>query len=152
MFFMTHGSEVGTEEAIRRALKDGKTVAIPRTHPLTGRIAAVRIQSIDEGLVPGVYGIREPRKGKTLGPASFDLVVVPGLAFDSNGNRIGYGKGCYDRWLKKVKTEKRVALAYDLQVVREAPHTSDDLPVGTIITERRVINCAQKRNRITRKE
>lgn len=147
MFFMTHGSEVLTDDAIRSALAEGKTVALPRIDPKTGVLSAVKVVSLDEDLVTGAYGIREPRSGKRLRPGSLDAVLVPGLAFDRAGNRIGYGKGYYDRWLCRIKREKRISLAYDLQIVRAVPHTSLDLPVGMIITEKRVLRCMQNKKR-----
>ncbi|OIP79955.1 5-formyltetrahydrofolate cyclo-ligase [Candidatus Peregrinibacteria bacterium CG2_30_44_17] len=69
-----------------------------------------------------------------------DLCIVPGLAFDNRGHRIGYGKGFYDGLLSKVAAPK-VALAYDFQVVEEVPKEDHDIPVNSIITPSEIIEC-----------
>ncbi|MDR3253687.1 MAG: 5-formyltetrahydrofolate cyclo-ligase, partial [Endomicrobium sp.] len=70
---------------------------------------------------------------------NIDLIFVPGLAFDVLGYRMGYGKGYYDRWLKNLPSEKIVGLAYDFQIADKLPSEKYDIPVGLIITEKRVI-------------
>jgi 5-formyltetrahydrofolate cyclo-ligase len=69
---------------------------------------------------------------------------VPGLAFDESGHRLGYGKGFYDKWLKKFRKEKRVGACFDFQAVKRLPKTETDTPVGLIITDKRVIRAGQQ--------
>ena len=67
------------------------------------------------------------------------MVFIPGIAFDARGYRTGYGKGYYDRWLKSVPLEKTVGLAYDFQITDKLPTEEYDIPVGVIITEKRIM-------------
>ncbi len=66
-------------------------------------------------------------------------MFVPGLAFNEKGYRIGYGKGYYDRWLKRFQAAKRIGLAYNFQVLKKLPKTKKDIKVGIIVTEKRII-------------
>ena len=146
MFFVTHGSEVVADIMIERALKDGKRTVVPKADTGTCTLKAHAIKSLDRHLRPCAYGIREP---KTLlcpevPPRGIDLVFVPGIAFDLSGHRLGYGKGYYDRWLKKFGIKKRVGLCFDFQLKRRIPRTENDLPVGRIITEKRAVEIDSK--------
>jgi len=90
----------------------------------------------------GAYGILEPRK-KFLRLREYDeteLVIVPGIAFDEKGDRIGYGGGYYDALLKKMNAIK-IALAYEFQVMKEIPCEEHDVKMDFIITEKRVVEC-----------
>ncbi|MCX6768088.1 MAG: 5-formyltetrahydrofolate cyclo-ligase [Candidatus Micrarchaeota archaeon] len=139
MFYVSTGREVDTLPAIRRALGE-KTVAVPFVQG--GEIVPVRINGMDE-LVPGSFGVLEPRReavdGNRVEPREIDLVVVPGVAFDGKGNRVGYGKGYYDKFLKKTRGAAAVALAYEFQVLQSVPVEEHDVVVGKIITEKREI-------------
>ncbi len=137
MFYMGVNKEVKTEEAVKAALEAGKTAAAPVSDLENGKITPIKLTSLSS-LRPGAYGILEPSGGKELEPAEIELAVVPGLAFDSNGNRVGYGLGFYDRFLKESGA-KRVALAYEIQVVDKVFATGDDVPMDLIVTEKRVI-------------
>ncbi|MBI4399828.1 5-formyltetrahydrofolate cyclo-ligase, partial [Candidatus Micrarchaeota archaeon] len=98
------------------------------------------IRSLEE-LAPGAYGILEPKK-EFLRPAGYEeiqLVIVPGIAFDLKGNRIGYGLGYYDKLLPKLKCPK-LALAFNFQVLPEIVEEKHDVKVDKIITETDVIN------------
>lgn len=146
MFYITHGTEVGTEHLIEDALKDGKTVALPVADTKRRKLCAAKICSINDDCGPGAYGIREP-KHSTCKPVShkkIDMVIVPGIAFDEKGYRIGYGKGYYDGWLTNFPAPKIVALAYDFQLVGQLPKDSHDKRMGTIITETRTIKTTIK--------
>jgi 5-formyltetrahydrofolate cyclo-ligase len=102
-------------------------------------------------LVPGRYGIREPVGDQPL-PHRGDgglAVFVPGVAFDRNGNRLGRGKGWYDRLLAGLDARvPRIALAYEFQLLEEVPVERGDLPVHTIVTEKRVIACGSMEDRV----
>jgi 5-formyltetrahydrofolate cyclo-ligase len=146
MFFVTHGSEVFTEDAIETAWKDDKQVAVPLVDAQQHRLKAALIRSLETDLAYGMYSIREPKLDicRMVTPDAIDLVLVPALGFDKNGNRIGYGKGFYDTWLQQFPVEKRIGLAFDFQIVQAVPVEEHDIPVGAIVTEQRIITIDQK--------
>lgn len=95
-----------------------------------------------EQLQAGRFGIPEPGSDSlSIEPDKLDLVIVPGVAFDSGGRRIGYGKGYYDRYLPKVPTQKRIALAFGVQMVERIPAGERDQGVGLVVTEFGIIFC-----------
>jgi 5-formyltetrahydrofolate cyclo-ligase len=146
MFFVSHGSEVITDIMIGQALRDGKHAAVPRTDPANCGISAHKVKSLEHDLEPRTYGIREPKPGSCpeVAPGKIDLVLVPGVAFDAAGHRIGYGKGYYDKWLKKFAIGKRVGICFDCQLIRSVPKTESDMPVAKIVTEKRVVEIESK--------
>jgi 5-formyltetrahydrofolate cyclo-ligase len=87
---------------------------------------------------PGAWGIPEPQFDKAEAIERIEAVLVPGLAFDESGNRLGFGQGYYDRVLQGYLGRK-VGLAYDFQVLNKIPHTATDLVCDWIVTEMRVI-------------
>lgn len=142
MFYLSCGSEVVTDFMINSAFGSGKTVVVPSIKNFrNGEMYAVKISRLEDACL-SAYGIRQPEinSGNIVEKDNVDLVFVPGLAFDIKGYRTGYGKGCYDRWLKSVPFEKTVGLAYDFQVTEQLPIGKYDMPVGIIITEKRVIH------------
>lgn len=148
MFYVTHGSEVRTEGMMERAWRSGKNVVVPFVEDEEKpSISCARIRSIDGDLRKGSYGIREPVPGRceVFQKDRIDLVIVPAVAFDRSGHRIGYGKGCYDRWLRNIPLQKRIGLAYDMQIVDRLPVESTDVPVGMIVSEKRVLEINRKR-------
>ncbi|TAL55603.1 MAG: 5-formyltetrahydrofolate cyclo-ligase [Nanoarchaeota archaeon] len=96
----------------------------------------------DGKLVDGPYSTKQPpcEKKRAVKLSSIDIAIVPGVAFDKKGNRIGYGKGYYDRLLSKIDA-KKVGLAYGFQVFENLPAESHDIKVDYIVTENRVIKC-----------
>ncbi len=139
--YASFSNEVLTDELLKAALRDGKEVSYPlvaRDNPR--RLKFYRVSSVDE-LGPGSYDIREPkpRSGGEVEISGLDLVVVPGVAFDRAGARLGYGKGYYDMALKGAACPV-VALAYDFQVLdEEIPAEAHDVPVGAVVTEKRIV-------------
>ncbi|MDR0869152.1 MAG: 5-formyltetrahydrofolate cyclo-ligase [Planctomycetaceae bacterium] len=104
-------------------------------------ILAVRVFSLDE-LAPQTFGILEPKQDITtdpqrlVSPEEIAFVLVPGLAFDRQGNRLGRGKGYYDRFLRKIPPETFTAgLAFECQIVEQIPVCAHDEPVSMVITE-----------------
>ena len=132
-------SEVATHGIIDAALKCGKAVYLPRCAE-QGEMHAIRIMSLDD-LRPGKYFIPEPVGTDELMGAP-DLTIVPGLAFDSYGGRMGYGGGYYDRFLANVNTT--AALAYTCQVIERVPTGAHDAPVNYIITPAGIIACDER--------
>lgn len=130
--------EVDTSSVAVAALKAGKTVAFPVV--AGDNMVLRRIASLDE-LEPGAFGIPEPPlRNEAVSPEAFDLIVVPGVAFDLRGNRIGYGKGYYDRLLHPLEGKGRlVGFCHDFQLVDSIAGEPHDVRLDLIITEKRVI-------------
>lgn len=139
MFYISKGSEVHTRRMIKEAMKRGKRVAVPVTKLDERELAVSELLDFDE-LTPGAFDVPEPKDPKLISAGEVDLIVVPGIAFDMRGYRLGYGLGFYDRFLSSVREDAIiVALAYDSQVLDEMPNERHDVPADAIITESRVI-------------
>jgi 5-formyltetrahydrofolate cyclo-ligase len=150
MFYLSCGSEVVTDFMINSAFDSGKVVVVPAIKNFEyEEMYAVKILRLEDACL-SVYGIRQPEinSDSIVKRGNIDLIFVPGIAFDTKGYRIGYGKGCYDRWLKSVPFEKIVGLAYDFQVTNQLPIGEYDIPVGIIVTEERVIQIKKIKERI----
>ncbi len=112
----------------------GKQIALPRIIG-EGKMAAA-VYSRDSELKNNAYGIPEPYPGNII--CKPDVVIVPGLAFDLNRNRIGFGKGYYDRFLKGSEAYK-IGVCFDYQIVEKIDAGSHDVPVDIVVTEERII-------------
>ena len=136
MFFLSFSKEVYTHDMVKEALEDkDKEVVVPKIKEF--EIIPCSIKKFSE-LLPGAYRILEPVEVKEIEPRKIDIILVPGIAFDKRGYRIGYGKGYYDRFLKRSKA-LRIGLCMDFQIVDNIPHKEWDIPMGIVITEKRVI-------------
>lgn len=139
--YVSFGGEASTREILRGAFAAGREVVAPRAAGESLRL--FRIRGFGD-LQPGRFGIEEPASGcPEVDPAAVDFFVIPGLAFDRRGCRVGFGKGYYDRLLAGVREDvPLVALAYGFQVVARVAHESHDRPVGVLVTPEGVIRCA----------
>lgn len=143
MCFVNFGSEVNTTILIRRALDDGKRVAVPIAIHETKELIPSVITSMDE-LEPGYFNILTPKEEfvRPVDPTEIDVVLVPGVAFDHHGYRVGYGGGFYDRFLTKIRKDtKKIAIGYSLQILDQVPRESFDIPVEMIISEKGLLPC-----------
>lgn len=147
LFYAAKGNEVQTAAAIRDAFAKGKNVLLPVTDANNKTIYAAAIANYPDypdGLEKAAFGVMEP-KLKNPFKGSIDLVLVPGIAFDKRGHRLGYGHGYYDKFLHILRKENpgaaAVALAYDFQIVEVLPTGSHDQRMDVIITESKVIRC-----------
>ncbi|MDK2927180.1 MAG: 5-formyltetrahydrofolate cyclo-ligase [Bacillota bacterium] len=131
-------SEVATEELTRSSLALGKAVLMPRCLPATHELILVPIAAWEE-LEPGFCGLLEPPAPAEPPETPPDLVVVPGVAFDLLGYRIGYGGGYYDRLLARLGRVPSVGLAFEVQVLDRVPHGEHDRPVAFVATEARLV-------------
>ncbi|HEY6838749.1 MAG TPA: 5-formyltetrahydrofolate cyclo-ligase, partial [Geobacteraceae bacterium] len=131
-------NEVETGEVFEAALAQGKTVLFPL---VCGDNLDFRRVSAHEELRRGAYGIPEPEEGTlSCRPEEADLLVVPAVAFSVHGQRIGYGKGYYDRALHALEgSGKLVGFCYDFQLVDEIVGEPHDVRMDMIITEQRVV-------------
>lgn len=152
MCFVSFRSEVDTLPLIGWSLSQGKRVALPR---IVGKrhMEAFWVTDPAVDLETGSYGIREPRPTlPQASPETIDVVVVPGSVFDRSGARMGYGGGFYDSFLPRLRPDTpRVALAFDLQLVDEAPEEHHDLPVDVVVTERGVLRFRRPSEEPTRR-
>lgn len=142
LFYASFRSEVETFELIEGWLSVGKMAFLPVVVPDQKRIVITRILGLDE-LRPGFREIPEPGR-EQLRPASVEdveLIVVPGVAFDLNGHRLGYGGGYYDRFLSGLagRSIEKIGLAFELQLLPELPASAHDVKVDAIVTEERII-------------
>ncbi len=136
--------EVDTVTLIRRALEAGKHVAVPRCVPGTREMEFYEIRALEE-LEPGSFGVLEPVPGRSrlVEEDTGGLCVVPGLSFDEEGYRLGYGKGYYDRFLSRFRGVT-VGACYSGCVRRILPHGYFDRPVDILITERGIRNVSNR--------
>lgn len=145
-FYVSVGSEVQTHDMIKEIL-DKKKVAVPMPEKANKTLSASELLNFNE-LEPGSFSILEPKKEfvRIVNPKDLDLVVVPGIAFDKKGNRIGHGRGYFDRFLENISVPK-IALAYEMQIVDNIPADKNDVGVDFIVTEKRIIRCEKEDKR-----
>ena len=138
MFYVSFNSEVNTHDMIREALRN-KTVVIPKVahHEIEPSV----IIDFDNLIPSSKFGILEPIETMKIAYKNINLVLVPGIVFDEEGHRIGYGFGYYDKFLKKVPKAIKIGLVFDFQVIDRIPREMHDVPVDFIMTEERVIKC-----------
>ncbi|MEA1952315.1 MAG: 5-formyltetrahydrofolate cyclo-ligase [Planctomycetota bacterium] len=139
MFYIESGSEVRTRPLVEEALRNGRRVVVPYCDG--NDLGLFRLEDLAE-LAPGAHGIEEPMPRlrdvpeKIVDPAEIDLAVVPGVAFDLQGQRIGQGKGYYDRFLLTLASRaKTISPAYQCQIFQSIPTESYDVPVDMVVTE-----------------
>lgn len=128
--YFPKGSEVRTGLLMSTARKHGKRVALPKTE---GYYMHFYEYGPDDDLVEGRFGIMEPAPVKPV--EKVDLLLVPGVAFDRKGCRIGYGKGYYDRFIAAGQAGFSIGLAYSFQVVQELPRGRFDQSLNAVATE-----------------
>ena len=133
--FLSKADEPETSQIIELAWKSGKQIGVPCVLPDTLELFHSQLTSFED-LRPGALDVLEPspEQRTTLIPESFDLVIVPGVAFDRQGGRLGYGKGYYDRFLDQ-SLAFRLALAFDFQILKTVPTEMYDVPMDGILTE-----------------
>ncbi|MFH1678567.1 MAG: 5-formyltetrahydrofolate cyclo-ligase [Candidatus Omnitrophota bacterium] len=134
MFYLAFDGEVKTENMINKARELGKEIYVPicDTKETTLRTCLLKKEN---ALKTGPYKTLEPVSRILFPCEKLNLVIVPALAFDSNGNRLGRGKGYYDRFLKTIPgTTKSIGLAFDFQVLPNLPIEQNDVPVDKVLS------------------
>ena len=144
--YMGFGSEIETRSFVERILVDGKIVVLPRVDRASRSLILHAVQSLSE-LEVSKWGIREPRADTPSVPlSSIEFVLLPGVAFDRAGNRLGYGRGYYDKLLLAAEPAlERVAAGFSCQIVDAVPLGPLDQKIDILITENEIINISHDR-------
>lgn len=131
--------EVDTYQIIRKAWDQQKKVVVPKCHPREKTMSFHEINRFTQ-LESVYHGLLEPIESKTkkVEAMDIDLLIVPGLLFSSNGFRIGFGGGYYDRFLANFK-RNTVSLAFSIQLIDQIPIEKHDIPVSKIITNENIV-------------
>ena len=140
LIYISKPKEVDTCGLIQQLLAMGRSVCVPWFDEAKQQYVASELRDFALDLTAGKFGILEPKPG-AVRPVSGDGIgaaLVPGLAFDETGNRLGRGMGYFDRILRDVRGVK-IALAYDFQLLKEVPVEAHDAPLDFIVTEKRVV-------------
>jgi 5-formyltetrahydrofolate cyclo-ligase len=139
MLYLDIRSEVRTRWYVPTLWEQGKTVVVPYCE--NGDIELFRLEQFED-LVPGTMGVLEPQhelrrlEQRRVTAADLDLILIPGLAFDRHGSRLGYGKGYYDRLLHQIRPDAtKVGLCFECQLFAEIPVLPHDICVDVVITE-----------------
>ena len=145
LWYVDVRDEVRTRHALPQALRTEQVVVVP--YCVGDRLQLFRMRRLDD-LSPGQFGILEPKAElrddplRRIKAGEVDFVIVPGVAFDLDGNRAGHGKGYYDRLLAEVRPETGLAaLAFECQIFPRIPVDDHDVGMDWVVTERRTIRC-----------
>ncbi|MDR3562722.1 MAG: 5-formyltetrahydrofolate cyclo-ligase [Negativicutes bacterium] len=144
MIYLAMADEPQTDGLIVDALAWGKQVCVPVLTEKYGVMTAAEITGL-EGLVTGRLGLKmpDPASARPVCPATIDLVVVPGVAFDSSGNRLGMGAGYYDRFLAEASNGVRLGLAWSWQLAARVPSEDFDIKMHYLLTEGGFLSCGR---------
>lgn len=142
--YLPIGKEVGTWQIINHALLKNKKVVLPKVES-DNELSFYQVDEDDlkHNLILRVpFGIKEPKGDKSKGVDGIDTLIVPGLAFDRKGARIGYGLGYYDRYMARKKYKKSIGLCYDFQIFDGIPSMhSHDQKIDIIVSENQILLC-----------
>ena len=165
LMYMDYKNEVMTGGFIKRCMGDGKRVVLPKVEHISaidkgigyGKVSSgsgngilgichdlrvYEINDVERDTLPGFKGIPEPRNTvlNRINPTEIDLAIIPGVAFDSVRNRLGYGAGFYDKFLPRLRTDcVKTGVAYSLQLVDRIPAGRYDIPMDIVFTEDKII-------------
>jgi 5-formyltetrahydrofolate cyclo-ligase len=139
LVYLSTSHEVDTSQIALRAWDHSKRVLAPRVSWEQRRMLPVEIKSLTSDVRDGGMGLREPVEGMPVPVSEIDLVIVPGLGFDPHGNRLGRGRGFYDRFLSH-RDSKGVScgVAFESQVVESIPSGPHDIRVKMLVTDAKV--------------
>ena len=128
--YLPYNQEVRTVPMLERALRDGKRVAVPKCYG--DEMKFLCLNDLTQ-VAPGYAGIPEPIADEPVADDETALVLMPGLAFDREGHRIGYGGGFYDKFLSREPNHPTLALCYDFQLLPHLDTEEHDIPVDTVL-------------------
>jgi 5-formyltetrahydrofolate cyclo-ligase len=141
MAYSSFGSEIDTLPLLLAVLEGGKTLLLPKVNRAAGGLEVYEVRNIESDLRAGVWGILEPVPEICACRAlsEHELILVPGVAFDRQGGRIGYGRGYYDKFLASCRAVNHfphtIAAAFEVQVVDAVPIEPHDVRIDTLVTE-----------------
>ena len=138
MLYWSCDNEVHTHDLVREALKEGKKVLLPRCDAETREISAHEVKNLSRDVEKGPFGIDQPGADtpEQTDLSEIEACVVPGIAFDGEGNRIGRGFGYYDRFLQKLNERtQKIGLGYGFQIVNKIYPTERDARLDKVVTE-----------------
>ncbi len=135
--YISYLDEVETHSLITAFLQQNRDLAVPKIMNKT-EMLAIPLSDFSE-LEPDRLGILTPTSNQAA-TKSFDVAITPGLAFTEKGERLGYGRGYYDRWFSKNTVKTKIGLAFEVQIVDELPLEETDLPLDILVTEKRIID------------
>ena len=142
MLYLDFNNEVITDDLIKELISMGKIVASPITIIKEKVLIPSQITDFENGIKYGAYNIREPKPdcSPEINIKNIDVVIVPAVAYDINGFRLGYGGGFYDRFLENIREDAvTIGIAFDLQIFDEVPKEPHDAQLDYIITESRIL-------------
>lgn len=142
MLYLDFNNEVITDNLIKELISLDKIVASPITIIKEKKLIPCQIKDFENGIQYGAYNIREPKPNCSteINIKDIDVVIVPAVAYDINGFRLGYGGGFYDRFLENIREDAvTIGIAFDLQIFNEVPKEPHDAQLDYIITESRII-------------
>ena len=136
MAYWNFGSEIDMGPLLRETVAQGKRLLLPKVNRAAGVLDVFEVRDLETDLVVGGWGIREPDplRCEAALPGEGELAIVPGVAFDRSGGRIGYGKGYYDGLLTRCRAVT-IAGAFEVQVFERVPMEAHDVRIGRIVTE-----------------
>jgi 5-formyltetrahydrofolate cyclo-ligase len=147
--YMAFDDEVLTDGLMQHAMASGKQIVLPMVLSDRQGMALYVIEDLERDVATGYRGTLEPQppRAHAVAPESLDLVLIPGVAFDLRGGRLGFGAGFYDRFLSRLPSDiPTLGLAFDFQVIPRLPLQPHDMLLNAIVTESRVIwgaSCTQ---------
>ena len=142
LLYINGAYEVPTANIIKRCYSYNKIVVLPAFHPEQLKMNLMKVDNFPQELISGPRGVLEPdaNQCKMVPLDRVDIAIIPGIAFDEKGGRIGSGKGYYDRLIPRLAiTTRKVALTLEEQIVPQIPMESHDRHVDIIITDKRII-------------
>jgi 5-formyltetrahydrofolate cyclo-ligase len=142
LLYLSSDLEVQTDSIIQKAYSYNKIVVLPSFDPENYQMKLMKVDAFGQELIPGPRGVLEPdaSKCKVVPMDRIDIAILPGLAFDEKGGRIGTGTGYYDRLVPRLDiTTRKVALTFEEQIIPQVPMESHDKHVDIIITDKRII-------------
>ena len=144
--FLSMESEIDTQPLLELAINEGKNVFVPKvvTLPQNDKLVFFMVSSPLDPWNKGPFGIKEPQSTKAAESGAFPaLIIAPGLAFDREGNRLGRGKGFYDRFLEELDSEARryftIGLCMDFQIVSRVPSEENDKKMDGLLTGKELL-------------
>lgn len=149
MIYLALPSEADTTPIVLQAWKDIKRVLAPQVSWESRQMIPIEINNLDTDIADTQYGMREPVRGTPIPIELIDLVIVPGLGFDPEGNRLGRGRGFYDRFLGRPNFHGTIcAFAHEQQYVESIPSSPHDQKVHLLVTNERVRRFSDPKKRV----